>query len=156
MSKKELLEEFERKFSELKTKIKFKPTLDDLDRIFFVKDGVLKDNFVSDNTLRQISKRIIDNYMGWNDYLYSLIMPNPQNILNVSESKIFTKEEKESIMKLIQKIMELISRSNLVILTNDDKIGSKFIDDSVHFWDTQLKNNLIKTMSKVNSEWGRS
>ena len=91
--------------------------------------------------------------MGWNEYLHSLIMPNPQNILNIGESKIFSQEEREEIIELIKKIMEINSRNNLINLTKNQEEETKLIDDSVNFWDTEFKVKLIKIMKKINEEW---
>lgn len=154
MEKKELIKELEEKFKKIKSELKIKSSLEDIDRIFFVKDNVLKENFISEKLSRQICYRIVETYMGWNDYLHSLIMPNPQNILNMGESKIFNQEEKKEIIKLMKKIMEISSKNILIGLTRDQTKEAEFIDYAVNFWETEFKNKLIKIMKKINKEWG--
>ena len=154
MEKKELMEELEEKFKKIRSKLKLKSSLEDIDKIFFVKDAVLKENFISEKLSRQICYRIVETYMGWNEYLHSLIMPNPQNILNMGESKIFNQEEKKEIIDLMKKVMEISSKNSLIGLTRDQTKEAEFIDYAVNFWETKFENKLIKIMKKVNKEWG--
>jgi len=71
MNNKEILNELEKKFEELKKELGFKSELQDIDEIFYIKDAILKDGFVSENIDRQICSRIIETYMGWTNYLHS-------------------------------------------------------------------------------------
>lgn len=153
MDKKDILKELEKNYEKLKEEGKIVPTLEDLDRIFFIKDAVLKDGFVSENLGRQICYRVVETYMGWNEYLHSLIMPIPQNILNMSESKIFNQEEKKEIVELMKKIMEISSKNSVVGLTRDKEGEARFIDYAVEFWNSEFKEKLVKLMEKINKEW---
>ncbi|MEK6925684.1 MAG: hypothetical protein AABW50_00235 [Nanoarchaeota archaeon] len=155
MEREKLIENLEKAYNEIRSSHKIKATLDDLDRIFFIKDYVLKDGFVSSKISRQIEYRIVEIFMNWNEYLHSLIMPNPQNILNMSESKILSQDEKKSIIELMKKIMELTSRNSIIGLTKDIKEEVKFIDDAVHFWEKEFKNKLLSILKKINAEWGK-
>jgi hypothetical protein len=154
MEKMNILNDFEEKFKNLQRELKFKSSLNEIDGIFFVKDLILKDNFVSSNLGRQLCYRIAEVYMGWNEYLHGLIMPSPQNILNLSESKIFNQEEKKGIMNIIKKIMELNSRNILITLTKDSLDEGKFIDYSVNLWKNEVGPEVTKIIKKVNKEWG--
>ena len=154
MGKMNILNDFEEKFKNLQRELKFKSSLNEIDGIFFVKDLILKDNFVSPNLGRQLCYRIAEVYMGWNEYLHGLIMPSPQNILNLSESKIFNQEEKKGIMNIIKKIMELNSRNILITLTKDSLDEGKFIDYSVNLWKNEVGPEVTKIIKKVNKEWG--
>lgn len=155
MEKEKLLKELGKKFQEMKEELGFKAKFEDLNRIFFINDSVLKDGFVSENLSRQICYRIVETFMGWNDYLHSIIMPNPQNILNMSESKIFNQEEKTEIVELMKKNMEISSKNSLIGLIKDKDAETVFIDNAVKFWDEEFKPKMIKIMAKVNKEWGR-
>ena len=68
MEKKDLLKELEEKFKNIKLELKFNSSLKDIDKIFFIKDAIQKDGFVSENLSRQICYRIVETYMGWNEY----------------------------------------------------------------------------------------
>jgi len=154
MEQKELIKELEKKFEQIKKELNFNSTFEDLDKIFSIKDGIVKDEFVSENFSRQVCYRIVETYMGWNEYLHSIIMPNPQNILNMSESKIFGQEEKKEIVELMKKIMEINSQNSLIGLTKDKEAEAKFIDNAVKFWETGFKPQMVKIMKKINKEWG--
>lgn len=155
MDKQKIIAELEEKFRKVKEKQKFKAELNELDRIFSIKDAVVKDGFVSEDLLKQIRYRIVEVYIGWNDYLHSLIMPNPQNILNVSESKILSPEQKKEITELMKKIMEISSRNAIINLTKDNQLEAKFIDETLEFWEKDFKRTLLMVLKKVNEEWAK-
>ena len=148
--KNELVKEFEEKFSLMKKELGFKASLDELDGIFFIKDFVLEKKFVSEKLSRMVCGRILDLYGSWINYLHGLIMPNPNYLPGVTESQMF--DDKDEIMKMLEKIMALVSMNTLVGLTKDRKMESKFIDDSVKLW-KELNPKLIKILEKVNKNW---
>jgi len=113
-NKDELLKEFERKFEIMKRELGFKTSLNELDSFFLVKDHVLHEGFVSEALSRQVCSRITETYMHWNSYLHSLIFPNPNNMINFSESQMFNEEEHKKIMKFMSEIMALVSVSNFI------------------------------------------
>jgi len=153
MEKTQLLKEFKEDFEKMKKELKFKSNFDDLNNIFFIDDFVLKTEFVSNRLSRQICSRIVETYMNWNNYLHSLIIANPQNMINVTESKVFNDEERLDIRKLMTKAMALVSTNTLIGLTKDKKAESKFIDDSVSFWVSEFGIKVEEIMKKVNDEW---
>jgi len=153
MNKKELLKELEEKFKKLKEELQIESSLDEIDDIFFIRDYILREGFVSENLSRQICSRIADLYLAWNNYLHSLIMPNPQNILNMSEAKLFNNDEKKEISELMKKAMAISSRNSLIGLTKDTDEEAEFIDYAVEFWNETFKEKLIPIMAKINEEW---
>lgn len=155
MDKQKIITELEEKFKKIKEKLKFKANLDDLDRAFSIRDIVIKDGFVSEDLSKQIRYRIVEVYMGWNDYLHSLIMPNPQNILNISESKVLSAEQKREITELMKKIMEISSGNAIINFTREDHVESKLIDGALEFWENDFKKNLLIILKKINEEWAR-
>lgn len=150
-----LLKEFEENFEKLKKEFGFSTKLEDLDREFFIKDAILKDKFISQRLTRQICYRIVEAFVSWNDYLHSLIMPNPQNMLNMGESKVFDQEEKKEMMDLMKLAMEISSRNSLIGLKHDKKMESQFIDDAFEIWSKKFKPKIVKIMEKINKEWGK-
>ena len=156
MENEKILKDFEEEFNKLKQELKFKTSLEEVDRIFFIRDVILQDGFVSKNLFRQMSYRITEFYLRWNEYLHGLIMPNPQNILNLSESKIFDSEERKTIMEIIKKIMELNSRNILITLTKNKSEEAKFMDHSIDMWKNDVGPEITKLVKKINKEWGES
>jgi len=156
MIKQEILNDFEKNFKKLKKELNLKTNTEELDRIFYIKDYVLQEGFASDNLPRQIGYRIVEIFMRWNEYLHGLIMPNPQNIINISESKILSLEDKKEITELIKKGMEIASKNTIIGLKRDSKAEAKFIDDSVNLWESEFKPKLLKIVLKINEEWGKT
>ena len=137
----------------MKTELKFKTTFDELDEIFFLQDFILSQRFVNTRLSRAIGRRISDTFMNWNNYLHSLILPNPGNLLNVTESKMFTDNEKEDIIAVINQTMALASKHSLNGLRHDREGEAKFIDDSATFWKKTFLPKVLEVMEKVNSSW---
>lgn len=155
MKNAELLKELEEKFDKIKKELQFESTLEEIDEIFFIKDHILDEKFASENLSRQICSRITDFYRAWNNYLHSLIMPNPQNILNMSEAKIFDQDEKKEITELIKKSMEISSRNTLISITKDREEEGKFIDECVNLWEDIFSLKMAEIMKKINDEWSK-
>ena len=155
MEQKELLDFFEKEFLKIKADLGFKAGLDEIDKIFFVKDMILKEGFVSEMLSRQICNRITETLMQWNSYVYNLIFPNPGDMILGSESKAISQEDKNELWKLMRKSMELVSRNSIIGLSKDKKIEAKFIDDSLDFWNMKFNPKVIEIVKKINSEWGK-
>jgi len=155
MGKTELMKELEKKFAAMQKELGFKSSFEDIDNIFFIKDSILSAGFVSDKLSRQVCSRIVDTYMSWTSYLHNLVLPNPQNMININESKMFDEREKKSIIELVTQITELTSRHTLIGITKDKKEEAKFIDNAVNFWNNTFKPKLTEVMKKVNSGWAK-
>lgn len=153
MEQDKLLKHLEERFQELRKEQKIKTSLEELDEIFFIKDFISKDGFVSDRLTRQICHRIVETYMGWNEFLHGLIMPDPHNILNIGESKIFDQEERKRIFDLMKGIMEKSSTNSLILLKRNKQEEGKFIDEAVKYWKESFLPGIINIMEKINKEW---
>jgi len=153
MEKDKLSKQLDERFQELKKEQKIKSSMEELDEIFFIKDFISKEGFVSDRLTRQICHRIVETYMGWNEFLHGLIMPDPHNVLNMGESKLFGQEERKEIFELIKGIMERSSTSSLILLKRNKQEEPKFIDESVRYWKESFLPGIIKIMEKINKEW---
>lgn len=153
MDKKELLKQFEEDFKRMRKELGFSATLEQLDGVFFLRDFILGNDYVSRDLSRMIARRITDSLTSWNGFLHSLIMPNPANMVNVTESSMFSDEEKEALIPLMNAIMELVSRNTLIGLTKDKAREGEWFDDCLGFWDRRLKKEAIKMMKKTTSLW---
>ena len=153
MDKKEILKELEKEFENMKNDLGFKATLDELDGVFFVRDFVLGDGFVSDSLSRRLAHRISDTYMSWIHYLHGLLSPQPGNLLAGIEGKPFGEDERKEIWKLIVGATELSSRNSLIGLTKDKTAEGAFIDDSLMFWNEIFQPKLIEIVGKINEAW---
>lgn len=150
--KKELLKEFETKFLQVKKDLKFKAGLKELDEVFFLKDFVADKGFVSESLSRQICGRINDFYGSWYDYLHNIVIPNPQSLASMTESQVFGDDEKNKIMRVMSKIMDLNTTNLLVGIKNDKSAEGKFIDDALRLWN-EIKPTLTWLVTKTNNMW---
>lgn len=154
MEKKELLKELEKKFDEAKNGLGFQATFEELENVFFLKDAILSENFVSENFSRQLCSRISDTFLNWHNYLHSLLMPNPSHMTNQTESKLFNTEvERKEIWESLKKIMYLASLNSLAGISKDKKLEAQFIDESLDFWKTNFSLKMTEILRKVNGGW---
>jgi uncharacterized protein YggL (DUF469 family) len=153
--KQKTIEELEKKFIELKKRLKLKTTLEELDELFFIKDFVFARGFVSENLARQISARIVETYASWNTYLHNLMMPNAQSMINAAEAKMFSDAERKQMWEMIKGSMELISLNTLKSLQKDQKLELSFIDQSVDYWKKTYRPNLQRIIEKISSGWSQ-
>ncbi|MBU3913504.1 MAG: hypothetical protein KKB21_03230 [Nanoarchaeota archaeon] len=155
MEKETILRELKTRFGNERKELGFKSTFEQIDEIFFVEDFILKEGFVSNHLMRQISGRIIETFHGWAGYLHNFVLPNPGNAVSVTENKLFSESEKKEIWNVFKGCMDFSSKNSIIGLTKSKEEQTKFIDDSVGFWETLLKPKLTEIMNKVNSEWGK-
>lgn len=151
--KQSLLRELEEKFQEIRKDLNLKSTFEDLDSAFFIKDAILYADFVSENFSRQICSRIMDTYIGWTNYLHNLVIPNPGNILQLTESQFFNEEDKQEILNLMTKINALISKNLLNGLTKNKFEEAKFVDASFNFWQKEFRPAMITTIERITVGW---
>ena len=151
--KQELIAELEDKFKGMSKKLKLKHSLEDFDRIFFVRDFILQHGFVSESLSRMFCSRIVSLYESWANYLQGILMPNPSSLIHMYGSNSFSKQEKAGIASLINDMMALVSRNSLIGLTKDRKAEARFLDDAVVLWDTFFKEKLIEIEKKANVFW---
>lgn len=148
-----LLKDLESGFEKIKKDLGFKATLDELDEIFFIRDAILGERFVSNHLSRQICSRIANTYMNWNNYLHGLVFTNPGNMMLMTEGRMFNDEEKKKMSSLISETMGLVSTNTLIGITKDKKKEAEFIDESINFWNSRFKPEIEKVMKKVNEGW---
>ncbi len=149
----DLLKQFEKEFETMKKELGFSAGLDDLDKIFFLRDMILKERYVSKTLSRQVCMRMTETYFSWVNYLHNLISPNPSYMVNVNESMAFSEKEKAVMGELIGKIMILISTNTLVGLSKDKASEAKFIDDAVSFWNETFSPGMQEILEKVRNTW---
>jgi len=153
--KKELSEELQSKFKEMKKELGFKATFKEMEKIFFLQDFVAKDGFVSEQLSRAICHRMSDLFNSWNGYMHNLVLPNPGSMINVEENKMLSDEDKQKMIELMNKNIELVSRNGLIGLSKNKKEESKYVDDCVSHWNKTLQPYLLTMMKKINGEWAK-
>ena len=151
--KEDLLKQMHEKFNEAQKEIGFAATFEEIEEIFFIKDRIFSDGFVSDKFSRQMCSRMSETLGGWVGYLHSLLMPNPQSLMNLTEARLFSEEERKEIRDLIKGAMALESLNSLAGLEKDLAKEREFIDGAVRFWNEKLKPGIVKVVGKVNGGW---
>ena len=91
----ELILALTKKYELLKKKTGLSVDLDDLDREFVIKDAVLKEGFVPETLLGFLRSRMMDYITSWLGFLHALIIPNPHNLIEVTEASLFNDEAKK-------------------------------------------------------------
>lgn len=149
----ELIKKFEEEFEALKKKLKLKTSFEELDSLLYLSDRILKEGYVPVNLLRTICSLMIGKLKESGIHLHSLVIPNPQSMPSITESRLFNDKEKEEFKNLISKIM-FLSSTNALNEIKKDKLGDgKLIDDSMRFWNEECKPKLTAIMEKINAEW---
>lgn len=151
--KKELLLELKEEFAKVKKELNLKSDFDELDEVFFITDFVLHESYVSEDFSRQMCSRIRDTLNVWANYLHSLLMPNPQYLINLTEAKLFKEDERKEVWELLKGALALSSLNTLSGMTKDKKKEKEFIDGSLDFWHKKYKPGIVKILKKVNDGW---
>lgn len=153
--KQALFSELDIKFSELKKDLNIKYSLDDFDKIFSIRNLILKDGFVSDNFSSQLRSKIVEYFNSGASYLHGLLLPNPQNIVNLNESKIVTQDEKNKLGKLIGKCMYLSAKNTLINLDNNKSAEKEFFEEAFKFYNEEFAPEMKILMEKVSDYWSK-
>ena len=154
VSREQILRELHEGFASVKKELGLNSSFEDLDKAFFLEDAVLQAGFVSPKALsRQICARIVDTYMGWNNYMHNLIIPNPHYMIQVNESKMLNDEDKKMIGKMISESMRFVSENMLNGLSKDKKAEADFIEGALALWNGSYKQRLESFLRKIHAGW---
>jgi len=128
------------------------PGLDELDNIFILKEHLKKEDYSKNNLLRSINSRIIDVFNEWNNYLHTLIMPDPSNMINMTESQIFSEEEKNKIISIMNLILAFTSEHIALSIDRTEEKEARFLNKSIPLWNN-VKHPLKQIIEKIRSYW---
>jgi len=126
-------------------------TFANLDSHFFISSAVLKEGFIGTSVERLVCSCIVDMYLSWNNYLQSLIMPNPHNSTNLEESNTFTDDEKYRFSQLISHALAYSSENALLSMKGKNR--AEFINRASDFWEKTYKPEVIIALEKINKLW---
>jgi len=153
MTKTELFKELEIEFNKLKNESGLKSSLEELDKYFFIKDSVLEKGFVSNNLSNQIRSRLIDVMVSWDNYLHGLVMPNPQNLFSINESKALNEKDRKEIMKIMSRAAYFVAKSGVIRIKKNRQAEAQFIDDVLNFWKNNYEPLFLKILEKIEEHW---
>jgi hypothetical protein len=152
MNQEELLKKFVDEFEKTKQELGFNSTLEELDKIFYLKDCILQTKFVSESLSRFICHRIRETFYSWINQMHEWVMPNPSSMISHSESNVFNEEEKQNMLKIIKILMAHCSQNIIIGLIKDKNKEKEFIDNSIILWN-ENKNYFINYTQKINEYW---
>jgi hypothetical protein len=139
MESKELKKELREKFEEFKSKTGFSVTYEQINDSFSLEAHFLEDGYIDFNFERQLTKKILDSVFGWVSSFHSIIMPNPQDMINMTEVKNFNQEDKQRLFSTIAKLVKIGREITLNNLNSDIKAQGEFVDKMYEFWINELK-----------------
>jgi len=151
----ELIKEFQEKFKEAKKQFDLKSDFEEIDECFFITDYILSKGFVSQDILMQMCGVIVDTFYSWNNHMHNLVIPNPQNMMQMSETKMFNEVQKKEILGIIKSSMALVRTYTLLVLNRNKKAEARFIDDSVKLWKKNYAPKILPIMKKIVDEWNK-
>ena len=154
IEKEKLLRELKEVFDKTKEELRFNATFEEIDDAFNLRDAIISTEFVSPNFSKQLCSRILENYMGWYNYINGLLTPNPNYMASQTEAKIFSNEEdRKNIWRLIKRIMKFSTTFSIISFSKNKELESKFIDETFDYWKSTFKPELIGVLEKINKGW---
>lgn len=150
----DVLVEFEKSFLSLRKELGFKATLPELDDLFYIKDHISKEGYVSSQLERIICQRITEILMGYANYLHNLLLPNPSSMVMMIESQAFNDVERQDISLLFNHLMDHLSTNSINSIAKDKQGDSRFIDDSVRI-SLEIRPRFIEITKKVKGIWSQ-
>ncbi len=156
MKKQEILEELKKQFDLTKKRFGFKASYAEINNMSYIEDMALSQGFASNQFSRQMINRIIEIFYGWISELYSWIYPNPMDLIHTTESKQLSKEDKEEILEMIDKIMYLARKNKRIAFEGlVKKQESEFVDELVEFDKKYFNPFMLKYHKKFEKLWGK-
>jgi len=152
----ELDKRFVGEFERVRKELGFKPSLEQLDDIFYFRDFIQKEGYIGTKLSRMLTGRIVSTYGMWEGYLHSLLMPSSNNMPNIEESKMMEEADRKEIMKYMIKLRAFVTKNAPIGLTDDKKAEAEFFNEAVGLWDKELKAYLTRLMKKVSEGWAKN
>ncbi|MFT4312202.1 MAG: hypothetical protein ACMXYF_03150 [Candidatus Woesearchaeota archaeon] len=148
----ELQEQLFKAFEKEKNRLGFTPTFEQLDEIFFLKDHVLQEKYVSEQYSRMLCSRITQTYSSWVSYLHSFIMPNPHSFIDTNQVQAIQEKDRHNIQIYIGKLMQVIHTNTYIGIKKDAQLEKQFIDESYTLW-FEFKDHILPILEKVGEYW---
>ncbi|USN45990.1 MAG: hypothetical protein H6502_02540 [Candidatus Woesearchaeota archaeon] len=151
--KQELIHELREKFEEEKNRLGFSATFEELEEIFFLQDSIASEGYVSEHYSRQLCARIRDTINGWIGYYHNILMPNPGSLTAMTEAAIFSDQEKQEMVGMINEGYSLTSLNSHAGLAKDASEEKTFIEQALIFWKEKMGPFNTKTMLKIHRHY---
>ena len=127
------------------------PSYKNIDNEFelgYLEKDIKKTNY----PLRNIRRRQMDKIMLFTNFLQSFIIPNPNSIVNMQESKFLTDEQRNTMVNIIQQLMILERKSLILEVEQSETKDAEFITECLGQW-LKIKKELVKFSKVLLENW---
>lgn len=135
------------KYEELRKKYNL-PDFEELDREFEI--SAIEDKQLN---IRETRKKVAERIEKTTGIISEML--EPENIVNIYESKALSEAEREELFNLFKQLMFLKRETQLLEIRNEEKEDAAFINKTLSEWKA-LKEDLVKLVEKVKSYWKES
>ena len=140
--------EIEKEYNNLSKKYKL-PKFKDIDEEFEI-SALDNEKFLIKNILRGISEKL-EFYI---EFISNLVHPDGTSISSMYEIRFFTEDEKNGMYMLFKKLMKTDRNVIELVLKNDEKEQSDFLNKFIADW-KDMKKELLKYIEKMKDSWGK-
>ena len=102
--------------------------------------------------LRFIRRRMNDKIAWFCNMLQNIIQPNPGSIIGLEESKFFSKEDKEKIIKLLKELMRIERESLSLDVEYDEKKDVEYINNVFSKWE-KIRKDIARFSGILKNGW---
>ena len=154
IDKKQIIEELRKDFGSFKKEFEFKPSFEEIDELFNLKNDVLSKGFVPEQFQRYVCSLIGEYFRGWHGYLNGLLVPHTNYFANQTEAKLFNNDtDRKAIWDLIGNAMKFSSWSAIINFGEDSKEIKKFLNESYKYCYFEFRPKLLEILKRVNEAW---
>ena len=140
--------EIEQEYAKLSKKYKL-PKFKDIDAEFEI-SSLENEKFLIKNILRGISEKL-EFYI---EFISNLVHPDGTSISSMYEIRFFSEDDKNDMYMLFKKLMKTHRNIVEMVLKNDEKEQSDFLNKFFADWQ-DMKKELLKHIEKMKDSWGK-
>jgi|TARA_B100001964_G_C13667326_1_gene351746 hypothetical protein len=140
--------EIEQEYNKLSKKYKL-PKFNEIDSEFEV-SSLENERFLIRNILRKIAEKL-EFYI---DIIGNLVHPDASNISSMYEIRYLTNDEKNNMYLLFKKMMKTHRGIIGIVLNNDEKQQTEFLNSFFAEW-IGIKKELIIYIGKIKDSWDK-
>lgn len=158
-----LLAELDEKYEQIKADLGLKVSLDEIDRIFGIRDLVLANGFVSTSLSWFITLRMRDAFESWSSSIHRWLKPVPGSIPSALETESLDEHDKDELYKIMMMFLSHITEYNFIFFLRDPKLEKRYIENSVRLWHdtsdflmgiiTKFKQTYDSEINKINNSF---
>ena len=140
--------EIGQEYAKLSKKYKL-PKFKDIDAEFEI-SSLDNEKFLIKNILRSISEKL-EFYI---EVIGSLVHPDGSSISSMYEIRFFSEDEKNDMYNLFKRLMKIDRNVIELVLKNDEKEQSDFLNKFFIDW-INIKKELLNYIKKMKDSWGK-